>query len=61
LEFVGERMKPCASSIALRVFALDVFDDRDFQRVAIADIDRHDRHFVQAGDLRPRPSGASRR
>ncbi|OIQ68146.1 hypothetical protein GALL_502640 [mine drainage metagenome] len=40
----------------IEIFALNVLDDRDFERVRIADIDRHDRHLVQAGDLRRTPA-----
>src|SRR6202030_4841168 len=40
----------------IEVLALHVFDDRDLKRVGIADIDRHDRDLVQAGDLRGAPA-----
>ena len=39
----------------VEVGALDVLDDRQFERFAIADIDDDDRHFVQAGALRGAP------
>ena len=55
-EFVGERVIALRLFHRIEVFALHVFDDRDLERVAVADVDRHDRHFVQAGDLRCAPA-----
>ena len=55
-EFVGQRVIALRLFHRVEVFALHVFDDRDLERVAVADIDRHDRHFVQAGDLRSAPA-----
>src|SRR3954447_26631200 len=40
----------------VEVFALHVFDDGDLERVRIAGVDRDDRYFVQAGDLRRAPA-----
>ena len=50
------------AAIALRLFqrsqilALDVLDQRDFQRLAVAEIADDDRNLVQAGDLRGSPA-----
>ncbi len=55
-EFVGERVIALRLFHTVEVFALHVFDDRDLERVAVADIDRHDRHLVQADDLRRAPA-----
>ena len=40
----------------VEVFALNVLDDHDLQRVVVADLHRHDRHIVQAGALRRAPA-----
>ena len=40
----------------VEIGALDVFDDGDFQRLAIAGFDNEDRHFVQAGALGGAPA-----
>ena len=55
-EFVGERVIALRLFHRVEVFALHVLDDRDLERVAVADIDRDDRHFVQAGELRGAPA-----
>ena len=55
-ELVGQRVIALRLFHRIEVFALHVFDDRDFQRVAVADVDRHDRHFMQPGDLRGAPA-----
>ena len=60
-EFVGERVIALRLFHRVEIFALHVLDDHDLERVAVADIDRHDRHFVQAGELRRRASGVRRR
>ena len=55
-ELVGQRVIALRLFHRVEVFALDVLDDRDLERVAVADVDRHDRHLVQAGDLRGAPA-----
>ena len=55
-EFIGQRVIALRLFHRIEIFALHVFDDRDLERVAVADIDRHDRHLVQAGDLRRAPA-----
>ena len=55
-EFVRERVIAVRLFHRVEVFALHVLDDRDFERVAIADFHRHDRHLVQAGNLRGAPA-----
>ena len=55
-EFIGERVIALRLFHRIEIFALHVFDDRDLERVAVADVDRHDRHLVQAGDLRGAPA-----
>ncbi len=55
-ELVGESVIALRLLHRVEVFALDVFDDHDLERIGVADIDRHDRHFVQPGDLRRAPA-----
>ena len=55
-EFIGERMIALRLFHRIEIFALHVFDDRDLERLAVVDIDRHDRNLVQAGDLRCAPA-----
>ena len=55
-ELVGQRVIALRLFHRIEVFALHVFDDRDLERIGVADVDRHDRHFVQAGDLRGAPA-----
>ena len=56
LNSFGERVIALRLFHRVEVFALHVLDDRDLERVAVADIDRHDRHLVQAGELRGAPA-----
>ena len=55
-ELAGERVIALRLLHRVEVLALHVLDDRDLQRVAVADIDRNDRHLVQAGALRCAPA-----
>ena len=55
-EFIRQRVIALRLFHRIEIFALHVFDDRDLERVAVADVDRHDRHFVQTGDLRRAPA-----
>src|SRR5258708_36047512 len=55
-EFIGERVIALRLFHRVEIFALHVFDDRDLERVGVADVDRHDRHLVQAGELRRAPA-----
>ncbi len=55
-EFVRQRVITLRLFHRIEVFALNILDDHDLERVRIADIDRHDRHFVQARDLRGAPA-----
>src|SRR5207247_3174936 len=59
-EFVRECVIALRLFYRIEVFALHVFDDRDLERIGVADIDRHDRHFVQPGDLRGAPASLTR-
>ena len=55
-EFVGQRVIAARLFHRVEIFALHVLDDHDLQRVVVADIDRHDRHVMQAGALRGAPA-----
>src|SRR5882672_4168641 len=55
-EFIRQRVIALRLFHGVEIFALDVFDDRDLERVAVVDVDRHDRHLVQADDLRRAPA-----
>src|ERR1700729_2029443 len=55
-EFVGERVIALRLLHRVEVFALDIFNDRDFERIRIADVDRYDRNFVQPRGLRRPPA-----
>src|ERR1700742_723085 len=55
-EFVGERVIALRLLHRVQIFTLHIFNDRDFERVAVADLDRHDRDFVQTGKLRGAPA-----
>ncbi len=55
-EFVGERVIALRLFQRIEVFALHVLDDRELQRVAVVDVDRDDRHLVQACGLRRAPA-----
>ena len=52
------RSAPVAARLLDRVevLALHVLDDRDLERLVVGDLDRHDRHVVQAGALRRAPA-----
>ncbi len=55
-EFVGQRVIALRLFHRVEVFTLHVLDDHDLERIGIADLDRHDRNLVQAGDLRCAPA-----
>ena len=55
-EFVGQRVIALRLFHRIEVFALHVLDDHDLECVAVADVDRDDRHLVQAGELRGAPA-----
>ena len=55
-EFVRERVIALRLFHRVEVFALDVFDDRDFERFGLRDVEGNDRHFVQAGELGGAPA-----
>ena len=55
-ELVRQRVIALRLFHRIEVFALHVLDDRDFECVAVTDLDRNDRHFVQAGELRGTPA-----
>src|SRR4029079_19451063 len=55
-EFVRQRVIALRLFDRVRILALHVLDDHDLERVRVADIDRHDRHFMQTGELRGAPA-----
>src|ERR1700743_968064 len=55
-EFVGERVIALRLLHRVQIFTLHIFDDRNFERVAVADFDGHDRNFMQTGELRGTPA-----
>ncbi len=44
----------------IEIAALDVFDDREFERLTIIGVDADDRHFMQAGALGGAPAALAR-
>ena len=60
-ELIGERVIALRLLDRVEILALHVLDDRKLERVAIADVERNDRHFMQAGAFAPRASAVRRR
>src|ERR1700709_1613864 len=56
IELVGKRVIALRLLHRVEILALHVLDDRKLERVAIADVERHDRYFMKAGDLRRAPA-----
>ena len=55
-ELPTERLITCGFFERIEVFALDVLDDRQFQRFGVADIEDDDGNVVDAGALRGPPT-----
>src|SRR4051794_24597120 len=55
-EIVGQRVVTLRLFQGIEIFPLHVFNDRDFKRVGVADVNRNDRHLVKAGRLRSAPT-----
>ena len=55
-ELVGERLIAAGLFERVEIGALHVLDDRELERLAVVDLEQHDRHVVQAGALRRAPA-----
>ena len=56
VEFVDQRLIARGFLQRIEIGALNVLDDRKLERLTIADFKQHDRHFMQAGELRRAPA-----